>query len=77
LSRSYYSRIIPKERAAEFFGFYNMLGKFAAIVGPVMMGTISKLSGSPRIGIFSIAILFVIGAIVLLRVPGGDARSPA
>jgi UMF1 family MFS transporter len=76
LSRSYYSRIIPKERAAEFFGFYNMLGKFAAIVGPVMMGTISRLSGSPRIGIFSIAILFVIGAIVLLRVPGGDARSP-
>jgi len=68
LSRSYYSRIIPKERAAEFFGFYNMLGKFAAIVGPVLMGTVSKLSGSPRIGIVSIAVLFVIGALVLLRV---------
>ena len=39
LSRSYYARLIPKERSAEFFGFYNMLGKFAAIIGPVLMGT--------------------------------------
>ncbi|MGB6121053.1 MAG: MFS transporter, partial [Bacteroidota bacterium] len=77
LSRSYYSRIIPKERAAEFFGFYNMLGKFAAIIGPVLMGTVSRLSGSPRIGIVSIAVLFVIGALVLLRVQEGDARSQA
>ena len=38
LSRSYYSRLIPEERAAEFYGFYNMLGKFAAILGPVLMG---------------------------------------
>ncbi len=38
LSRSYYSRLIPKNRAAEFYGFYNMLGKFAAILGPLFMG---------------------------------------
>jgi len=38
LSRSYYSRLIPKNRFAEFYGFYNMLGKFAAILGPVLMG---------------------------------------
>jgi UMF1 family MFS transporter len=38
LSRSYYARLIPPENSAEFFGFYNMLGKFAAIVGPVLMG---------------------------------------
>ena len=40
LSRSYYARLIPKNKAAEYYGFYNMLGKFAVILGPVMMGTV-------------------------------------
>lgn len=40
LSRSYYARLIPKDQAAEFYGFYNMLGKFAAIIGPVMLGLV-------------------------------------
>ena len=38
LSRSYYARFIPKASSAEFYGFYNMLGKFAAIIGPALMG---------------------------------------
>jgi UMF1 family MFS transporter len=40
LSRSYYSGLIPADRPAEFFGFYNMLGKFASIVGPALMGIV-------------------------------------
>jgi UMF1 family MFS transporter len=40
LSRSYYSRLIPKNKAAEFYGFYNMLGKFAVIMGPALMGIV-------------------------------------
>jgi UMF1 family MFS transporter len=40
LSRSYYSRLIPKEQSAEFYGFYNMLGKFAVIFGPALMGVV-------------------------------------
>ena len=40
LSRSYYSRLIPKNQAAEYYGFYNMLGKFAAIIGPALMGIV-------------------------------------
>jgi UMF1 family MFS transporter len=43
LSRSYYARLIPAEHPAEFFGFYNMLGKFASIVGPALMGTVGLL----------------------------------
>ncbi len=43
LSRSYYSRLIPKEQAAEYYGFYNMLGKFAVIVGPALMGGVGLL----------------------------------
>jgi len=68
LSRSYYSRLVPKDKAAEFFGFYNMLGKFAAIIGPVLMGTVARMTGEPRAGIQSIAILFILGAILLWRV---------
>ena len=44
LSRSYYSRLIPKDKTAEFFGFYNMLGKFAAILGPVLMGVVGLIA---------------------------------
>ena len=68
LSRSFYSRIIPKNQAAEFFGFYNMLGKFAAIIGPPMMGYIGLTTGNPRIGILSIVILFILGGFILTKV---------
>jgi len=44
LSRSYYSRLIPKNKAAEYYGFYNMLGKFAAILGPVLMGLVGLIA---------------------------------
>ena len=43
LSRSFYSRLIPKDRAAEFYGFYNMLGKFAVIIGPALMGAVGLI----------------------------------
>ena len=43
LSRSYYSRLIPKDKAAEFYGFYNMLGKFAVIFGPALMGIVGLI----------------------------------
>ena len=65
LSRAFYSRIIPTSKAAEFFGFYNMLGKFAAVIGPILMGLVSVLTGNPRHSILSIAILFLAGGIIL------------
>ncbi len=68
LSRSFYARMIPGNRTAEFFGFYNMLGKFAAIIGPVMMGWVGLLTDSSRVGILSLLVLFMLGAMVLLRV---------
>lgn len=68
LSRSLYTRLIPAEKAAEFFGFYNMLGKFAAVLGPFMMGYITLVTGNIRYGILSILILFIIGGFLLLKV---------
>ncbi len=77
LSRSFYSRIIPSDKSAEFFGFYGMFGKFAAILGPFMMGWVAVSSGSPRLAIVSIAILFVIGAAVLFFVNESEGRAQA
>ncbi|MDP6339595.1 MAG: MFS transporter [Candidatus Marinimicrobia bacterium] len=68
LSRSMYSRLIPKKKAAEFFGFYNMLGKFAAIIGPPLMGYVGLVTGNPRLGILSLIILFLSGGFFLSKV---------
>ncbi len=69
LSRSYYARLIPADKAAEFFGFYNMLGKFAAILGPMMVGTVGLLTGDARLGLLSLLVLFGAGGALLLLQP--------
>ena len=68
LSRSFYSRLIPAGKEAQFFGFYNTVGKSASIIGPVIMGGISVLSGNERLGILSVIVLLVIGAFFVLRI---------
>lgn len=68
LSRSMYARLIPENKAAEFFGFYNMLGKFAAIIGPPLVGTVGLIANDPRMGILSILLLFIPGALLLNKV---------
>ena len=68
LSRSLFARLIPAGQTAEFFGFYNMLGKFAAILGPGLTGMVALVTGSQRIGILSIIVLFIAGLALLTRV---------
>jgi len=65
LSRSYYARLIPSGHEAEFFGFYNFLGKFAAIIGPLLVAFVALWSDNSRTSIASIAILFIFGALLL------------
>ncbi|SFD19411.1 MFS transporter, UMF1 family [Thiohalospira halophila DSM 15071] len=77
LSRSLYARIIPRDRTAEFFGFYNMLGKFAAVLGPALMGGVGLVTGSPRAGMGVVALLFVVGWLLLRRVDEEAARRQA
>ncbi len=80
LSRSLYARLIPKDKAGEFFGFYNMLGKFAAIIGPVLMGTAGRVSGNVRYSVLVLLVLFISGGFLLslVKVPGeGDASGRA
>ncbi|MGI8906212.1 MAG: MFS transporter [Candidatus Sumerlaeaceae bacterium] len=73
LSRAFYARLIPQDRVTEFFGFYNMLGRFATLIGPMLMGVAGKLTGNSRASILALSLLFFAGAIVLLFVKAGDA----
>ncbi|MCX6075348.1 MAG: MFS transporter [Campylobacterales bacterium] len=68
LSRSYYSKMIPQEHSAEFFGFYNFLGKFATILGPLLVAVVALFSKNSRVAIASVAIFFLIGGILLFFV---------
>ena len=77
LSRSLYARLIPPDQSAEFFGFYNMLGKFAAILGPLLMGVVGLLTGSPRLSILAVVILFVFGGLLLIKVNVARGREMA
>lgn len=77
LSRSFYARLIPTNKSAEFFGFYNMLGKFAAVLGPLLMGVVSLLMKDPRLSILSVVILFITGAVLLWFVDEEKGRRMA
>ncbi|WP_435101549.1 MFS transporter [Arhodomonas sp. AD133] len=69
LSRSLYARLIPAERAGEFFGFYNLLGKFAALLGPPLFGLFGTWFGDVRYSMLALILMFAAGALLLARVP--------
>lgn len=68
LSRSIFSSIVPHAKSSEFFGFFSVFAKFAGILGPLLFGLISQLSGSSRLSIFSLIVFFISGLIILTRV---------
>lgn len=76
LSRSFFAKIIPEEKSAQYFGFYNMLGKFAAVLGPGLMGVVGLIvktlgyssQAASRVGISSLSLLFIAGGLLFSRV---------
>lgn len=68
LSRSYYARLIPEHKAGQFFGFYNLLGKFAALIGPPLFGLAGAWFGDVRYSMLALIVLFAAGAALLSRV---------
>ena len=69
ISRSYFSSLIPANKAAEFFGFYNFIGKSSVFIGPFMVSGIALVTNSPSLGILSLLLLFIPGLILLRKVP--------
>ncbi|MDA7969621.1 MAG: MFS transporter [Gammaproteobacteria bacterium] len=79
LSRSLYARFVPKAKSAEFFGFFNMIGKFAAILGPLLMAAVPFVvrGAGERDSILALALLFVIGGALLWKVDVADGERAA
>ena len=69
LSRSFFGRLVPDGKGGEFFGFYNMMGKFASFLGPMLIATVALVTGDSRLSITSLVVLFVLGGLILWRVP--------
>jgi MFS transporter, UMF1 family len=69
LSRSYYARLIPSDESAEFFGFYDMIGKFAAVLGPLLVAAAAALTGSTRAAVPAVLPLLIGGGLLLLLAP--------
>ena len=68
LSRSLYSRIIPQEKSAQFFGLYALSSKFSSVLGPLLFGLVAQFTGSGRNSIFVLVIFFIVGGLLLLKV---------
>lgn len=65
LSRSYFGKLIPASRSNEYFGFFDIFGKFAAVIGPLLVALFTQFTGRDSIGVISLAILFLIGEGIL------------
>ncbi len=65
LSRSMFATMVPKQRSAEFFGFFSVSSKFAGIFGPLMFGLIGQMTGGSRLSILAVALFFLVGMILL------------
>jgi MFS transporter, UMF1 family len=76
LSRSYYGSLVPPEKSSEFFGFYNMMGKASAIIGPALVGITAAVTHDSRLSILSILVLFVAGGALLAMAPRQRGDGP-
>jgi len=76
LARSLFGQMVPETRSAEFFGFFGFFGKVAALLGPLIYGIMTVMFDS-RVGILSIAILILVGAIILRTVDVEQGRMDA
>lgn len=76
LSRSYFAKLVPKEKSNEFFGIYDICGKGAAVLGPALMGITAAITGSIRFGVSSLILFFIIGGTILFFLPRNRADLP-
>ncbi|WP_417755500.1 MFS transporter [Senegalimassilia anaerobia] len=74
LSRSEFGKLIPKENANEYYGFFDIFGKYATIIGTLLVSVFTQLTGSSSYGVLSVAVLFIVGFVLLWKMPEEDAR---
>ena len=74
LSRSEFGKLIPKENANEYYGFFDIFGKYATIMGTLLVSVFTQLTGSSSYGVLSVAVLFTVGFVLLWKMPEEAAR---
>ncbi|WP_418315654.1 MFS transporter [Senegalimassilia anaerobia] len=74
LSRSEFGKLIPKENANEYYGFFDIFGKYATIMGTLLVSVFTQLTDSSSYGVLSVAVLFIVGFVLLWKMPEEDAR---
>ena len=74
LSRSEFGKLIPKENANEYYGFFDIFGKYATIMGTLLVSVFTQLTGSSSFGVLSVAVLFIVGFVLLWKMPEEAAR---
>ena len=67
LSRSYFGKLIPKERANEYYGFFDIFGRYASVMGTLLVSVVTSLTQNPSLGVLSIGILLVVGLVMLVK----------
>ena len=77
LSRSLFSTMVPRQRSAEFFGFYAISSKFASIFGPLAFALLIDLTGSNRTAILALALFFIVGLLLLIGVDVEKGKTQA
>ena len=75
LSRSYFGRLIPKENSNEFYGFFDVFGKYASVMGSFLVAVITQITGDASLGVLSIAALLLVGLILLVKMPESTRRA--
>lgn len=75
LSRSEFGKLIPKDNANEYYGFFDIFGKYAAVMGTFLVSVFTQLTGNSSIGVLSIAVLLLVGFILLVRMPEKEGRN--
>ncbi len=69
LSRSEFGKLIPKEHANEHYGFFDIFGKYAAVMGTFLVSVTTQLTGNASIGVLALALLFIVGFVLLWKMP--------
>lgn len=74
LSRSFFGKLVPPENASEFFGFFDVFGKFSAVIGPALFGLVAQLTGVTNYGALAVMGMFIVGGVALMLVPRNIER---
>ena len=75
LSRSYFGRIIPKEKSNEYYGFFDIFGRYASVLGTLLVSLVTSLTGNPSLGVLSIGILLIVGFVLLVKLSKMDGAA--